>query len=295
MKIAVFASDHGEKALHLHDFFKEGNRVTLDILYTDNPSAPVIEKMRAEGIEVVVLTPASNGETIAETLRNRDVELLVIDGFRGEIPREVKEAYGEAIVEPSSPQSSPLEVITTIDRLNAALRNKHEEKPATQSQTPAPTVNTNATSDIDHEWADALEVDIDSSEGQQVQADSATPPEYLEPERQQTPPPYSQTPPQGQFQTPPPYGTPGPQNVNTPSEPMPPTYLVWSVIITILCCLIPGIVAIIYSASVSSKYYRGDVEGAKRASRYAQIWCIVSIVTGIVWATLYLPLSILMP
>lgn len=73
---------------------------------------------------------------------------------------------------------------------------------------------------------------------------------------------------------------------------MPETYLVWSVIITILCCLIPGIIAIIYSASVSSKYYQGNLEGAKRASRMAQIWCIVSVVTGIIWATLYLPLAL---
>ncbi|MCH5213663.1 MAG: CD225/dispanin family protein [Muribaculaceae bacterium] len=73
---------------------------------------------------------------------------------------------------------------------------------------------------------------------------------------------------------------------------MPDTYLVWSVIITILCCLIPGIIAIIYSSSVSSKYFAGDIEGAKRASRRAQIWCIVSVVAGIIWATLYLPLTL---
>lgn len=73
---------------------------------------------------------------------------------------------------------------------------------------------------------------------------------------------------------------------------MPETYLVWSVIITLLCCLIPGVVAIIFSASVSSKYYAGDIEGARRASRNAQIWCIVSIIAGIVWATLYMPLTL---
>ena len=73
---------------------------------------------------------------------------------------------------------------------------------------------------------------------------------------------------------------------------MPDNYLAWSVIVTILCCLIPGIIAIIFSASVSSKYYRGDLEGARRASRNAQIWCIISIVSGIIWATLYIPLAL---
>lgn len=75
-------------------------------------------------------------------------------------------------------------------------------------------------------------------------------------------------------------------------EPMPPTWLVWSVVCTILCCFIPGIVAIIQSARVSSKYYAGDVEGAKRASRNAEIWIIISFVLGVISNTLYLPLTI---
>ncbi|MDE5813181.1 MAG: phosphoribosylglycinamide formyltransferase [Muribaculaceae bacterium] len=78
----------------------------------------------------------------------------------------------------------------------------------------------------------------------------------------------------------------------TTQEPMPPTYLVWSVIITILCCFIPGIVAIINSAQVSSKYYQGDIDGARRASERAQIWIIISFVLGVIINTLYLPLMI---
>ena len=76
------------------------------------------------------------------------------------------------------------------------------------------------------------------------------------------------------------------------NEPMPSTYLVWSVICTILCCFIPGIVAIINSTKVSSKYFAGDIEGAKRASRNAEIWIIISFVLGVITNTLYIPLSI---
>ncbi|MDE6695945.1 MAG: phosphoribosylglycinamide formyltransferase [Muribaculaceae bacterium] len=75
-------------------------------------------------------------------------------------------------------------------------------------------------------------------------------------------------------------------------EGMPPTYLVWSVIMTILCCTIPGIVAIINSAQVSSKFYQGDIEGASRASRNAEIWIIVSFVLGVISNTLYIPLAL---
>jgi len=87
-----------------------------------------------------------------------------------------------------------------------------------------------------------------------------------------------------------------PQNVSSSdpqhNTPMPPTYMVWSVVMTLLCCLIPGIVAIIYSSKVSSKYYAGDMEGARKASDVAQIWIIVSFVLGVLWATLYFPIML---
>ena len=73
---------------------------------------------------------------------------------------------------------------------------------------------------------------------------------------------------------------------------MPPTFLVWAVVMTVFCCTVPGIVAIIYSAQVSSKFYQGDFEGASRASRRAEIWIIVSFVLGVLVSTLYLPLMI---
>lgn len=84
----------------------------------------------------------------------------------------------------------------------------------------------------------------------------------------------------------------GPTYMAISKEGMPPTYLVWSVIMTILCCTIPGIVAIIYSAKVSSKFYQGDIEGARRASQNAEIWIIVSFVLGVISNTLYIPLTL---
>lgn len=78
-------------------------------------------------------------------------------------------------------------------------------------------------------------------------------------------------------------------------EPMPPTYMLWAVLATICCCMPAGIVAIIFSSSVSSKYFSRDYEGARRASRNAEIWIIVSIVAGIIANALYLPLMLLAP
>lgn len=65
-------------------------------------------------------------------------------------------------------------------------------------------------------------------------------------------------------------------------EPMPNTYLGWSIAATLLCCLIPGVVAIFYSAKVEPAWQRGDYEAARRASDWAQLWIIAAVVLGIV-------------
>ena len=62
----------------------------------------------------------------------------------------------------------------------------------------------------------------------------------------------------------------------------PPTYLGWSIASIICCCLLTGIVAVIYAAKVTPLYYMGRYEEARRASEKAEIWLIVSITVGIV-------------
>lgn len=78
-----------------------------------------------------------------------------------------------------------------------------------------------------------------------------------------------------------------------PAEPMPPTWLLWAVLSAVFCCTVAGIVAIVFSALVSSRYFAGDYAGARRASRTAEIWIIVSIVLGVISAVAYIPLMLI--
>jgi len=59
-----------------------------------------------------------------------------------------------------------------------------------------------------------------------------------------------------------------------------PTYLWQSIVVTLCCCLPLGIVAIIYSAQVSSKQSAGDVTGALDASKKARMWCWIAFAGG---------------
>lgn len=144
---------------------------------------------------------------------------------------------------------------------------------------------------VDDAWAEALGVSNNVPPVPQSAPQPA--PQYSQQySRQPQPGGYQQF----GYQPWPPTGSPAPAGVRQSAlqtaEPMPPTWLVWSIVITILCCFIPGLVAIIYSSKVSSKYFAGDIEGAKRSSRMAEIWIIISFVLGVVSNTLYIPLSI---
>lgn len=137
------------------------------------------------------------------------------------------------------------------------------------------------------EWADALHLEYDPEEARrraEKAAGPVTPPPAPIPNPVQNPAPapypFNQQPP-----------VPPASGFNN-QEPMPDTYLVWSVLATVLCCLIPGIVAIVYSTMVSSKYYAKDYDGARRASEKAQYWIIASVVLGVITAAVYLPLSL---
>lgn len=74
----------------------------------------------------------------------------------------------------------------------------------------------------------------------------------------------------------------------------PDNYLVWSILLTAICCLsfniggIFGIAAIVYSTRVDSLWNTGNVEGAKQAAKQAKTFCWVSFGLGIAFYVLYL-------
>ena len=129
------------------------------------------------------------------------------------------------------------------------------------------------------DWAPAREV----SELQELLTPSApTPPSYSAPTYGA--PQYNNAP---QYNSTPQYGS-APQ-YNTPSEqpPVPPNYLVWCILVTIFCCNIGGIIALIFSARVSSRYIAGDYEGAAYASRQTRNWIIATACIGFVLMIAY--------
>lgn len=78
---------------------------------------------------------------------------------------------------------------------------------------------------------------------------------------------------------------PMPQMENKPQ----PTYLIWAVVVSLLCCQITGVISLVYAALASSANSSGAYYKAKKYSETARLWIIVSIALGLV----YMPFAIL--
>lgn len=83
---------------------------------------------------------------------------------------------------------------------------------------------------------------------------------------------------------------PQPKQETAPAEPCPPNYLVWTVLVTVMCCVPLGVISLIYSSQVKTKYNAGDIEGAKKASSKTELWLILAFVLGLI----YQPFSVVM-
>ena len=161
---------------------------------------------------------------------------------------------------------------------------------APESGTPLPPPIPTPPPTPDEEWAERLGLHFDEEEARRNHQRPAAPaPQFGQPAQQypQDAPQFGQ-PAQQYPQGAPQFGQPAQQQ-------MPPSYLLWSVLSLVLCCLIPAVVALIYSLQVSSKFYAGDIAGAHRASERAQIWIIVSVVLGVISAGFYLPMMMFQP
>ena len=60
------------------------------------------------------------------------------------------------------------------------------------------------------------------------------------------------------------------------------TYLVLSILATLLCCLPLGIASIVFSTKINSLQNAGDYTGAQEAAKKTKLFLILSVVLGII-------------
>lgn len=72
----------------------------------------------------------------------------------------------------------------------------------------------------------------------------------------------------------------------------PKNYLVQSILVTIFCCLVFGIIGIINASKVNSEYAAGNYAAAEEASKNAKKWTMWGFIVGLIIGVLYLILMI---
>lgn len=63
---------------------------------------------------------------------------------------------------------------------------------------------------------------------------------------------------------------------------VPPAYLAWAIISTVLCCIPLGVPAIVFSTKTKQAIKQGDLEKAHKMSERTQWFIILAIVLGLV-------------
>ena len=79
-----------------------------------------------------------------------------------------------------------------------------------------------------------------------------------------------------------------PKKAQTEKPPMPKTWFVESIIVTLLCCLPFGIIGIIYSSKVEPLYYAGHYDEAAQKANQAKQWTLWGIGVCCILVILYL-------
>ena len=87
---------------------------------------------------------------------------------------------------------------------------------------------------------------------------------------------------------PPPPGYP-PQ---PPTGQAPNNYLVWSILVTLFCCLPLGIVAIVKSSQVNGLWAQGRYAEAQASADSARKWIIWSVVVGLIINAIIIALNV---
>ncbi len=323
IRTVIVVSDHADAGVHERMRNLGVETVTLPAEVWKSRPSEVIDLLESHGVEMVILAgfmrkvhPAIV-EMYEGRMLNLHPSLLPAYGGKGMYGHHVHEAViaagekrsgatvhyvtdimdggeillqGEVEVKPDDTPATleakihevefdifPRAIVKAFERLDIEDADKQDVTPSGRSEkekgsAPVPPPMPEGTQN--ERWADVLKVEYDpaeaakrAEEAEKRTAEMHRPPQYR------------------------------PKAAEAPSdevrEPMPPTYTLWAVIMTICCCLVPGIIAIVYSSQVSTRYLAGDIEGSRRASRRAEGWIIASFVLGVMSATLYVPLMLI--
>jgi phosphoribosylglycinamide formyltransferase 1 len=101
IRIAVFASGTGSNAINLYQYFLGRQDKQVVALYTDNPSAPVLDYFSDKPVIRRILNrhrKAEGGDALLALLQEDGIDIIALAGFLSMVPAKVVEAYPHKMV-----------------------------------------------------------------------------------------------------------------------------------------------------------------------------------------------------
>ena len=97
--IVVFASGSGSNAVKLYEYFSGLNNVNIASLYCNNPNAKVLERFKSFNIDTVLFSKDDlKSNTILNSLKNVNPDLIVLAGFLLKIPKDITNFFKNKII-----------------------------------------------------------------------------------------------------------------------------------------------------------------------------------------------------
>ncbi len=98
--IAIFASGSGSNAENITTYFRKDKAAKIQLFLTNKPDAPVVDRAKRLGIPCVTFTKGDfyESEKILNTLKDYDIDLIVLAGFLWLVPGNLVAAYPRKII-----------------------------------------------------------------------------------------------------------------------------------------------------------------------------------------------------
>ena len=99
-KMAVFASGTGSNAVNLVNYFSKKKTGEIALLLSNNPNAPVLEKMKTLGVPAIVVTKEAfqDSSYMLSLLNDYGISFIVLAGFLKMIPAYLIKAFENRMV-----------------------------------------------------------------------------------------------------------------------------------------------------------------------------------------------------
>lgn len=102
-KIAVFASGSGTNAQNIIQYFSENEHIVVDSLWSNKPDAFALTRATKLGVDTFVFSRKQFYETdeVAQKLKNRGIDLIVLAGFLWLVPENLIESFQIVNIHPA--------------------------------------------------------------------------------------------------------------------------------------------------------------------------------------------------